>query len=198
MPLVEERRPQGDASRNPTLRWIRILLVVVIIGLVVSGVTAFPLEWELGIVSSLLHVSPAVDVLPSFVEWVDRVHAAVVETGEKYPFIAYGTDWLAFAHLAIAVAFIGPLVDPVRNIWIIRWGIIMCAGVVPLTVIAGSIRGIPWGWMLIDISFAVVAIVPLLIAERLTRRLGSPRVEERPRSGRVSKPPTTKPRGDSG
>jgi len=167
----------------PRLRWIRILLVVVILGLVVSGVTAFPLEWELGVASSILHASPAVDLLPSFVAWVDRVHEAVVVTGEAYPFIAYGTDWLAFAHLAIAVAFLGPLVDPVRNVWVIRWGMIMCAGVVPLAVIAGSIRGIPLGWMLIDISFGVVAIVPLLIAERLTRRLAAP---------------TEKPRGDSG
>jgi hypothetical protein len=168
-----------------TLRWIRLLIVIVIAGLVVSGVTAFPLEWELGIVSALLHASPAPDLLPEFVAWIDRVHDAVVATGEEYPFIAYGTDWLAFAHLAIAVAFVGPFVDPVRNIWIIRWGMIMCAGVVPLTLIAGSVRGIPWGWMVIDISFAVIAIVPLLIAERLTRRL-------------VPVPETTKPRGDSG
>jgi hypothetical protein len=162
---------------------IRILLVIVIVGLVISGLTAFPLEWELGILSSVLHASPAVDILPSFVEWIDRVHLALVDTGSEYPFLAYGTDWLAFAHLAIAVAFLGPLVDPVRNIWVIRWGMIMCAGIVPLTLIAGSIRGLPWGWMLIDISFGVVAIVPLLIAERLTRRLAAT---------------TEKPRGDSG
>lgn len=173
MPRVEERRSQGDASRNPTLRWIRILLVVVIIGLVISGVTAFPLEWELGIASSILRASPAADLLPDFVAYVDLVHAAVVDTGERYPFIAYGTDWLAFAHIAIAVAFLGPIVDPVRNIWVIRWGMVMCAGVVPLALIAGSVRGIPLAWMLIDISFGVVAIVPLLIAERLTRRLAA-------------------------
>jgi hypothetical protein len=161
----------------PTLRWIRILLVVVIVGLVVSGVTAFPLEWELGIVAGILHSSPAVDLLPGLVEWIDRVHAALVATGEEYPFLAYGTDWLAFAHLAITVAFLGPLVDPVKNVWVIRWGMIMCAGIVPLALIAGSIRGLPWGWMLIDISFGVVAIVPLLIAERLTRRLAASVVE---------------------
>jgi hypothetical protein len=167
----------------PTLRWIRILLVVVIVGLVISGVTAFPLEGELGILSTVLHASAAVDLLPAFVEWIDRVHLALVSTGDEFPFLAYGTDWLAFAHLAIAVAFLGPLVDPVRNIWVIRWGMIMCAGIVPLALIAGSIRGLPWGWMLIDISFGVVAIVPLLIAERLTRRLAAT---------------TKKPRGDSG
>ncbi len=157
----------------PTLRWIRILLVVVIAGLVISGVTAFPLEWELGLASAILHASPAVDLLPSFVEWVDRVHLALVDTYADYPFIAYGTDWLAFAHLAIAVAFLGPLVDPVKNIWVIRWGMILCAGTVPTILIAGAVRGIPWGWMLIDLSFGVIAIVPLLIAERLTRRLAA-------------------------
>lgn len=172
-----------------TLRWIRILLVVVIVGLVISGVTAFPLEWELGIVASVLHASPAVDLLPDLVAWIDRVHEAVVATGRDYPFIAYGTDWLAFAHLAIAVAFIGPIVDPVRNVWVIRWGMLMCAGIVPLALIAGSIRGIPWGWMIIDISFGVVAIVPLLLAERLTRRLAV---------ADDASPETTKPRGDSG
>ena len=154
-----------------TLRWIRLCLLIVIAGLFVSGVTAFPLEWEVGILSSVLHSSPAVDMLPALVEWIDRVHAALVATGDDYPFLAYGTDWLAFAHIAIAVAFLGPLRDPVRNIWVIRWGMIMCAGIIPLALIAGSVRGIPWGWMLIDMSFGVVAIVPLLIAERLTRRL---------------------------
>ena len=153
------------------LRWIRLLLLIVIVGLVISGVTAFPLEWEVGVVAAVLHASPAVDILPALVEWIDKVHVALVNTGDDYPFLAYGTDWLAFAHLAIAVAFIGPLRDPVRNVWVIRWGMIMCAGIVPLALIAGSIRGIPWGWMLIDISFGVIAIVPLLIAERLTRRI---------------------------
>lgn len=168
------------------LRWIRVCLVIVIAGLVISGITAFPLEWEIGIITAVLHASPVVDLIPGFVEWFDRVHAALVDTGSEYPFLAYGTDWLAFAHLAIAVAFLGPLRDPVRNVWIIRWGMIMCAGVVPLTLIAGAVRGIPWGWMLIDISFAVVAIVPLLIAERLTRRLAH------------TDPETTKPRAISG
>lgn len=175
-----------------SLRWIRLILLIVIAGLFVSGVTAFPLEWEVGIVSSLLHASPAVDVLPALVEWIDRVHEGLVDTGAQYPFLAYGTDWLAFAHLAIAVAFLGPLVNPVRNIWVIRWGMIMCAGIVPLALIAGSMRGIPWGWMLLDMSFGVVAIIPLLIAERLTRRL-----ELDAGAAARTEPEATKPRGDS-
>jgi hypothetical protein len=34
-----------------TLRWIRLMVLIVIAGLVISGVTAFPLEWELGVAS---------------------------------------------------------------------------------------------------------------------------------------------------
>ncbi len=152
---------------------IRAWIVVFIAGLVVSGVTAFPLEAEVRLVSGVLHASGAPQFAPGLVEWIDRVRDALVQTGASHPFLAYGTDWLAFAHLVIAVAFIGPLLDPVRNIWVIRFGMIACAGVIPLALIAGSIRGIPFGWQLIDISFGVFGIIPLLIVHLLTRRLES-------------------------
>jgi len=72
----------------------------------------------------------------------------------------------AFAHLVIAVAFIGPYIDPVRNKWVITFGLIACAGVIPLALIAGQIRGIPLPWRLIDCSFGVFGAVPLLICRR--------------------------------
>ena len=80
--------------------------------------------------------------------------------------MAYGTDWLAFAHLAIDVAFLGPLRDPVRNKWILVFGVIACAGVVPLALIAGPIREIPLYWRLIDCSFGILGVIPLLICLR--------------------------------
>jgi hypothetical protein len=83
----------------------------------------------------------------------------------------YGTDWLAFAHLVIAVAFWGPLRDPVRNVWVVHFGMIACVAVIPLALIAGPARGIPWWWLLVDMSFGVFGIVPLLFAERAIRRL---------------------------
>ncbi|WP_217183448.1 hypothetical protein [Streptomyces sp. AC495_CC817] len=153
------------------LLWIRVCLVVLMLGLVVSGVTAFPLRAELAIASDLLRGSAIEAALPDAVAWVDRVAAALADAEVRYPFLAYGTDWLAFAHLVIAVVFIGPLVEPVRNIWVIQFGVIACAGTVPLALIAGSIRGIPLGWQLIDMSFGIVGVVPVLIAWRLTRRL---------------------------
>ena len=150
---------------------IRAWLVFFIVALVASGLTAFPLETELRIASDILHATPLPDLMPAFVGWIDRVRDALIATNDEYPFLAYGTDWLAFAHLVIAVAFIGPLRDPVRNVWVIQFGMIACVGVIPLALIAGSVREIPLGWQLIDMSFGVIGIIPLLIVYRLIRRL---------------------------
>jgi len=98
--------------------------------------------------------------------WIEAVDKAIAETNARYPFLAYGTDWLAFAHLAIAVAFVGPLLDPVRNKWLITFGLIACAGVIPLAMIAGSIRGIPFPWRLIDCSFGLFGSIPLFLCRR--------------------------------
>ncbi len=161
-----------------TLRHVRVWLVIFIVCLVASGLTAFPLETELRIASDVLHWSPAPQLVPDLVAWIDRVRDAVIDSNDRYPFLAYGTDWLAFAHLVIAVAFIGVFRDPIRNIWIIQWGMIACIGVIPLALIAGSIRGIPLGWQLIDISFGVFGIIPLLIVYRLIRRFERETVTE--------------------
>lgn len=154
-----------------TLRWIRAWIVFFMLALVVSGVTAFPLLEELTLGSSILHASPLVDWMPALVDWIDTVRDGLAVTYASYPWLAYGTDWLAFAHLVIAVAFIGPYRDPIRNVWVIHWGMIACVGVIPLALIAGTIRGLPWGWMLVDMSFGVFGIIPLIIILRLTRRL---------------------------
>ncbi|GIF51691.1 hypothetical protein DFJ67_7766 [Asanoa ferruginea] len=158
------------------IRTARFWLVLFIAGLVVSGLTAFPLETELRLASRLLDGWLGTVTPDGVVLWVDRVHAGLRETNDRYPFIAYGTDWLAFAHLVIAVAFWGPLRDPVRNIWVIHFGVIACLAIVPLALIAGPLRGIPWEWRLIDISFGVVGVIPLLLALRAIHRVeASPR-----------------------
>ena len=93
-------------------RRIRSGLGAFIVGLAVSGLTAIPLNWELGVLTRLVgsHFGGLSD-------WIFRVEDGLRETDARYPFIAYGTDWLAFGHLMIAVAFIGPYLDPVRNRW---------------------------------------------------------------------------------
>lgn len=151
------------------LRRIRFWLAVFIVGLVISGITAFPLESELRGFDTILHTTSLLPLAESthLLSWIDRVLEALSDANARYPFLAYGTDWLAFAHLVIAVAFIGPYIDPVRNKWIITFGLIACVGVIPLALIAGPIRGIPFPWRLIDGSFGIIGSIPLLICRRL-------------------------------
>lgn len=148
---------------------IRVLLVGFIIGLVLSGLTAIPLSFELKLLSSWLHNAPV--QLLALHEWIFRVRDALVDTDGKYPFLAYGTDWLAFAHLMIALAFIGPLRDPVRNRWVLEWAMICCACVPVLAFTMGPVRGIPWGWTLVDCAFGVVGFPPLFLCWRMSRAL---------------------------
>ncbi|WP_260703342.1 hypothetical protein [Edaphobacter flagellatus] len=93
------------------IRRIRIWLSVVIVALLVSGVTAFPLETELSWIVRHVGWVP----LPGLVAWLERVYGALAATNREYPFLAYGTDWLAFAHLVLAVLFLGPWVDRLRR-----------------------------------------------------------------------------------
>lgn len=156
-------------------RRIRIWLTLFIIGLATAGLTAFPLEFELRWLVDSLHgwASPVADLIPSLLTWLEYVQGGLAETYEKYPFIAYGTDWLAFAHIVIAIAFWGPLRDPVRNIWVVEFGMIACVAVIPAVLICGVVRDIPWGWQLVDMSFGVFGIIPLLLVRRLIKRLES-------------------------
>ncbi len=160
-------------SHSDHLRRIRLWLALFIAGLVLSGITAFPLEAELRSLARILHSAALRPLAQSthLLPWIERVSAALAATNASYPFLAYGTDWLAFAHLVIALAFVGPLLDPVRNQWLITLGLIACAGVVPLALIAGTVRGIPLGWRFIDCCFGVFGAVPLLVCRNSIRAL---------------------------
>jgi hypothetical protein len=154
-----------------TLPQIRFWLVVFLLGLIASGVTAFPLPWELGILARILGIPDNADpnTLTGFQHWIAYVRQGVVESDAKYSFLAYGTDWLAFGHIAIAVLFLPVLRDPKRFEPIIQMGIVVCALVLPLAFICGPIRGIPFYWQLIDSSFGVFGSVPLFIVLRLLK-----------------------------
>jgi hypothetical protein len=153
---------------------IRVLLALFAIGLALSGITAFPLIHEVAFLDA--HLGPESSLgrrLPGLAAWVAQVDLGLRETNRLYPFIQYGTDWLAFAHLVIATAFWGPFKDPVRTKWVVDFGIIACVAVFPLAFICGPIRGIPFYWRLIDCSFGAVGVVPLLLARRAIRNLES-------------------------
>jgi hypothetical protein len=147
---------------------IRRLILFFIVGLVISGITAFPIESGLRLGSAFMD---KLQWQNHFAEWIRLAFEGMRETNAKYPFIAYGTDWLAFAHLVIAVAFIGPLRDPIKNIWVIEFGIISCIAIFPLAFIAGSIREIPLYWRLIDCSFGVFGGILLWICYRKIKQL---------------------------
>ena len=148
------------------LKKIRLILWGFIVLLVLSGITAFPIETELNWLSQYIgHDNGSID------QWFNKIHTAVVQTNLHYPYLAYGTDWLAFAHLVIAVVFWGPIKDPIKNKWVIEFGMIACIMVFALAFIAGHIRGIPWFWQLIDCSFGLFGIIPLIICHNLITKL---------------------------
>jgi hypothetical protein len=68
---------------------------------------------------------------------------------------------LAFAHFVLAILFIGPYKNPVKNKWVIEFGMIACILIIPFAFVAGYYRGIPIYWRLIDCSFGVIGILPL-------------------------------------
>ncbi|MBJ7003715.1 hypothetical protein ACFYMX_11570 [Streptomyces griseofuscus] len=159
------------SDRAALLKGIRRWLVFFVVCLVLSGATAFPLVHELHWTESVLRALWVPDLLPGLMDWIARVRDGLDAVDAKYPFVLYGTDWLAFAHLVIAVAFYGPYRDPVRNIWVIEFGMIACAGIVPLALICGPIRGIPFWWSLLDMSFGVFGVLPLYVLRTKIKRL---------------------------
>lgn len=148
--------------RKSIKRWTLFFIVF----LILSGLTAFPIETELNWIVN--HSS----FLPPFMQdWLEKIYKSVHSTNVQYPQLSYGTDWLAFAHLVIALVFVGPLIDPVKNVWIFLFGMIACLMVIPLAFICGYIRSIPFYWQLIDCSFGVFGFIPLWICYRNVMRI---------------------------
>jgi hypothetical protein len=150
----------------PLLKKIRLLIIFFMVALIVSGATAMPAETLLGLLMQYRDMMP--DKLGN---WLQTCYYALVDTNNKYPFLAYGYDWLAFAHFVIALSFIGPYRDPVKNIWIIDWQIICCIAVFPLALIAGPVREIPIFHIVIDCCFGLFGIIPLLICRKWIKQL---------------------------
>lgn len=143
------------------------MVIFFMIVLALSGITAFPVYTEL----AWLKQQGFMNDNYFMGAWLNSVYVAVEDIHVKYPFIFYGFDWLAFAHLMIAALFYGVYKDPVRNKFILSWGMFCCVCIIPLAFICGNIRGIPFYHILIDCSFGVIGIVPLLICRKWIQRL---------------------------
>lgn len=142
--------------QQQTRGWLIFFISV----LLLSGFTAIPLEQELEFLCRLFPLNSKAG------NWLDQVYRGLKDTNNRYPFLAYGYDWLAFAHFVLAILFIGPLRDPVKNSWVIEFGIITCLLIIPCALVAGYVRGIPLWWRLIDCSFGIAGILPLLICRK--------------------------------
>lgn len=139
------------------IKQTRYWIIFFMTALFLSGLTAIPLERELAFLTRCFSPQTMIGA------WLDKVYVALAETNRKYPFIAYGSDWLAFAHFVLAILFIGPLKDPVKNKWVIEFAMIACLLIIPFAFIAGEFRGIPLWWRLIDCSFGMLGLIPLSI-----------------------------------
>lgn len=162
-----------DSSRD--LFRYRLVLGGFIVALVFSGLTAFPLLHELRLLAAMLGIPPEVDYreLAGLRHWIGLVREGLETTYSRYPFIAYGTDWLAFGHLVIALFFIEPWRRPGTCQGNLVIGMVACVAIVPLALICGGIRGIPFYWRLIDCSFGVIGILPLIYCWRVGLRIVS-------------------------
>jgi hypothetical protein len=158
---------------QPLVFRYRLVLGFFVVGLILSGVTAFPLLTEMRLLASWLGIENAAEYqnLTGLQHWIGYVLFGLEQTYARFPFIGYGTDWLAFGHLCIAVFFVRPLFKPLESDWVLKCGLICCAAVIPVALIAGQIRGIPLYWRLIDCSFGVFGALPLLYCLKLSHRM---------------------------
>lgn len=145
------------------IKKIRRVVIVFIILLAASGITAFPLNAEVDYMMTHIQSFPVF-----FHDWIKKVYDAIHQTPS---IVLYGTDWLAFAHIIIAMFFIGVYIDPVRNKFTITVGIIACISVFPLAFICGPIRHIPFYHQIIDCCFGLFGLIPLLYIRKKIKLL---------------------------
>jgi hypothetical protein len=150
------------------LKRAKWMLAIVAFGLFVSGVTVWPAVLELKLAVSILWGDAApTSALHSFIlEAIEGLEYV----GENYPFLLYAHNWLAFAHIMLAILFAGAIRDPVRNVWIVQAGLIICALILVLAIFAIPARVFPSSWFWIDFAFAPGAALPLWIALRDIRK----------------------------
>jgi hypothetical protein len=137
------------------MKRIKFLLLVFIVVLFLSGLSVLPAEFELRCGLDLTARGSLVH------EWLEKVYDGYRQVSLENNFLLYGYDWLAFAHFVLAILFIGPYRDPVKNIWVIEFGMIASLLIIPFAMIAGAIRGIPFWWRLVDCSFGVLGFLLL-------------------------------------
>jgi len=85
--------------------------------------------------------------------------------------LLHGLDWLGYTHFLIAFAFIGPWRDPIKNIWVIDFGIIVSLLILPVAFILGYQSEVPIWWTLIDYTFGIISAALLLYIKHLVNQM---------------------------
>jgi len=161
-----------DIDSQKIKRRIRVLLIVFIIGL------AFGCQIVLFVTPQLAWLNnnfgPGTRInqyFPNLSAWINHLYEGITETYRKYPFVAYCMDWLAFAQLAFIIFFIGAIIDPIRNIWIIKSGMVICVLHILLAFGGGGLRGVPFFWQLLDSIFGILGLIVLYLAYKNIKHL---------------------------
>lgn len=135
------------------MKTIRTHLALFMMILMLSGITAFPVQTEIDFLYKNLSSFPTL-----FRDWITSLHANIHSTPSV---MLYGTDWLAFAHIIITFFFIPVFIYPVKHKANLFVGMSACVLVFPLAFICGPIRNIPFFHQLIDCSFGAIGILYL-------------------------------------
>ncbi|MCE3294844.1 MAG: hypothetical protein K0R65_558 [Crocinitomicaceae bacterium] len=141
----------------------QITLIAFMTILILSGVTAFPIDSEMNWLYMNRSFFP-----DNISDWIFSIWRDIQNTPDT---LFYGTDWLAFAHIIISLFFIPVYRNPVKHQVNLHIGMIACLAVFPLAFICGPIRGIPFAHQLIDCSFGVIGFAVLFFINNQINRL---------------------------
>jgi hypothetical protein len=145
------------------MKTIKTHIILFVIILMISGITAFPIQTEIDFMYAHLKNFPI-----ELHDWITRLYHNIHSTPDV---MFYGTDWLAFAHIIIGLFFVPVYIDPVKHKANLYVGMAACLMIFPLAFICGPIRDIPFFHQLIDCSFGMIGILYLYFILRKVNKL---------------------------
>lgn len=151
-------RPASLLSR------IRLVLAIAIVCLILGSLATLAAPHTISVVLSILSrmeiATP--DTSHSF-RWLQHIQLQLGRDSDLHPMLHFCADLFAFVQLVFALALIGPLRNPIRNQWVIQFGILACCGLIPVALILGPWHGLPMAWRLVSCGAALCGIVTLML-----------------------------------
>ena len=141
---------QQMITRNE--KHISVFLKVFIAVLILSGLCYFSLPF---LSKKILSFIDAFGIRGELYSFAMKLIQAANYNEAHYPFMGYSTDLLGFAHLTFALLFGGAVMDPNKNEWVIRFGLMVCVLLIPTVLLAGWVREIPIIWRVVNCFFGV-------------------------------------------